>query len=328
MRHSREAHNVATSGNILPMPPTPSGSPSPSEPPPTAAEILCRQNEPRALELLLAQRRMYSRAKRWNHIRVFGIVIIALGAPIITVTVSSSAEIVGAVAGGWIFLARTIFLAMERRWSFPAANIQDAFDVFVFSIPSNPAVAPEPEHIADIIKDDDVSEHAAKEHLLDWYSLDPVLPEVPAIAIAQQSNLAYSQRLLERHASVWLAIGISWACIAVAIGICVSLSLADFLLGIVLPVLPAVLDAYDLWRNARSAARDRSRLADALAARIRAWPSHSILSEDLRSWQDQIYRLRREHPLIPDFLYRHTRASNERAMSARSRELTASVLKG
>lgn len=294
--------------------------------PSLASEILRRQNEPRALRLLLAQRRMYSRAKRWNYIRVFGIGIIALGAPIITVAVSGSAEVVGAIAGGWIFLARTIFLARERRWAYPAANVQDTFDVFVFSIPPNPAVAPEPEHIADILKDDDTETHASKQNLLDWYSLDPALPGVPAIAISQQSNLAYSQRLLERHARIWLAIGVAWGLIAVAIGIGFRLSLADFLLGIILPVLPAVLDASDLWRTARSAALDRSRLADSLATRIRAWPAHAIQAEDLRSWQDQIYRLRRESPLVPDFLYRRTRSANERAMSARSQELANSIL--
>jgi hypothetical protein len=268
---------------------------------------------------------MYSRAKQWNYIRVFGIGIIALVAPIITVVVSGSAEIVGAVAGGWIFLARTIFLARERKWVHPAANIQDAFDVFVFTIPSNPAVAPEPEHIADILKNNDVHTHVSKENLLNWYSLDPTLPGVPAIAIAQQSNLAYSQRLLERHANVWLAIGVAWGVIALALGIAFRLSLADFLLGIMLPVLPAVLDAYDLWHTARLAAMDRARLADALATRIRAWPAHIIRSEDLRSWQDQIYRLRRDSPLVPDFLYRKIRESNERAMSARSRDLANSV---
>jgi SMODS-associating 4TM effector domain len=247
-----------------------------AEHPPTAMEILRRQDDPRALRWLLAQRRMYSLAKRWNYIRVFGIGIIALGAPIITVITPHAAEIVGAVAGAWIFLARTIFLAGERRWARPAASVQDAFDTFVFDLPANPAVSPQSERIADILRDDDVEQYARKEHLLGWYSLEPDLPEAPAIAIAQQSNLAYSQRLLFRHASVWLGIGAAWGIIAVAIGIGFQLTLPQFLMGVVLPVLPAVLDARELWHSARSAADDRSRLSDALADRIRAWPAHAI----------------------------------------------------
>lgn len=292
----------------------------------TGSDILRRQDQLQALEWLLAQRRMYSRAKRWNYVRVFGISIIALGAPIMTIVIPHSAEIVGAVAGGWIFLARTIFLARERRWARPAASVQDAFDVFVFGLPANPAVAPAPEHVADVIGDDDVAECAMRDNLMSWYSLDQNLPGAPAIAIAQQTNLAYSERLLVRHANVWLAIGAAWGLIAVVLGVAVHLSLSEFVMGVVLPVLPAVLDARELWSAARSAADDRSRLADALAARIRAWPSHKIELQELRSWQDQLYRLRRDGPLVPDFLYHWTRAKNERAMTARARELASTAM--
>jgi hypothetical protein len=258
----------------------------------TAAVILQRQDEPSTLRWLLAQRRMYSRAKRWNYIRVFGIGIIALGAPIITVIIPHKAEIVGAIAAGWVFLARTTFLAGERRWARPAASVQDAFDSFVFGLSVNPTVPPQPERIADILGDDDVEHYANKENLLGWYSLEPDLPMTPAIAI----------------------------------GVAFRLTLSQFLMGVVLPVLPAVIDARELWYSARSAADDRSRLSDALADRIRAWPAHAIKLEELRSWQDRLFILRRDGPLVPDFLYHWTRAKNERAMSARGRELANSIL--
>ena len=83
-----------------------------------------------------------------------------------------------------------------------------------------------------------MEQHARNEHLLDWYSLEPDLPITPAIAIAQQSNFAYSERLLCRHANIWLGIGTAWGIIAVAIGIAFKLTLAQFLMGVVLPVLP------------------------------------------------------------------------------------------
>jgi len=131
--------------------------------------------------------------------------------------------------------------------------VQDAFDTFVFNLSANPAISPQPERIADVLRGDNVEQHAKKEHLLGWYSLEPDLPLAPAIAIAQQSNLAYSQRLLFRHANVWLGIGTAWGIIAVAIGIGFQLTLSQFLMGVVLPVLPAVLDARELWYSARSA---------------------------------------------------------------------------
>jgi hypothetical protein len=270
---------------------------------------------------------MYTCAKRWNYVRVTGIVVIALAAPVISVLIPRSATILGAIAGAWIFLARTFFLSRERRWVRPAAGVQDAFDSYVYGLPANIAVAPEPERTADIIGDDDVLKHARKERLLGWYSLNPALPGTPAIAISQHTNLAYSRRLLSRHAEIGLGVGIAWGLIAVVIGISFHLSLAEFLLGVVMPVLPAVLDARELWDSARLAADDRSRLSEALAARIRAWPSHAIKLEDLRSWQDQIYRLRRDGPLVPDFLYRRTRSDNERAMSALAEDFASTVLR-
>lgn len=313
------SHNMVTMSSPVPDSTPVDGSIA------TAADILRRQDEPHALRLLLAQRRMYSRAKRWNYIRVFGIGVVALGAPIITVIIPHVAEIIGAVAGAWIFLARTIFLAGERRWTGPAASVQDAFDTFVFNLPTNPAISSEPERIADIIRNDSVEQYANSEHLLGWYSLKPEIPIVPATAICQQSNLAYSQRLLKRHASVWLLVGVIWGIVAIAIGIAFGLTLSQFLIGIVLPVLPAVLDARDLWHSAGTAAHDRSRLSDAVADRISAWPSHVIKMDDLRNWQDQLFILRRDGPLVPDFLYHWTRSKNERAMSARAAELARSV---
>jgi hypothetical protein len=309
----------------MPQPGTSSSLAAPN--PATAARILHRQDELRALSWLLAQRRLYSRAKRWNYVRVFGIGIIALGAPIVTVIDPALAVVVGAVAGAWIFLARTIFLGGERRSARQAANIQDAFDTFVFDLPSNPTISSEPERIADILHDDDVEQYAQKEHLLKWYSIDPDLPLIPAVAISQQSNLAYSERLLRHHANIWVIIGAAWGLIAVVIGIAFKLTLAQFLMGIVLPVLPAVLDARELWHAALSAANDRLRLSDSVAQRIRAWPSHSIKRDELRNWQDQLYILRRDSPLVPDVLYRWTRSKNERAMSARASELAEVIHK-
>ena len=46
--------------------------------PPASATIKERQNEPDALRLLIAQRRLYRKAKRWLGIRWIGMVIIGI----------------------------------------------------------------------------------------------------------------------------------------------------------------------------------------------------------------------------------------------------------
>jgi hypothetical protein len=61
-------------------------------PPVTGAILLRRQDELDALRLLIAQKRLYSRAKRWVAIRWFGMLVIGLAAPIIAMIWPQSSE--------------------------------------------------------------------------------------------------------------------------------------------------------------------------------------------------------------------------------------------
>ena len=49
--------------------------------PPTTVSMIDGQNEVRALRLLLAQRKLYSRAKRWSFLRWIGFSVIGVAAP-------------------------------------------------------------------------------------------------------------------------------------------------------------------------------------------------------------------------------------------------------
>jgi hypothetical protein len=73
--------------------------------PPKTGSMAGGQNGPRALRLLLAQRRLCSRAQRWS---------LLLAAPILTTVVPDAAVVVGAIAGVWIFLSRTRFTGAEQ----------------------------------------------------------------------------------------------------------------------------------------------------------------------------------------------------------------------
>jgi hypothetical protein len=60
-------------------------STAPDYSPPDSAEIHSRQNDTNALRLLIAQRRLYRRAKRWLGIRWLGMVVIGVGAPVVSI---------------------------------------------------------------------------------------------------------------------------------------------------------------------------------------------------------------------------------------------------
>lgn len=62
-----------------------------------------KQDELPALRLLLAQGKLYSRAKRWSFLRWIGFSTIGVAAPILAVITPNASVGVGALAGVWIF---------------------------------------------------------------------------------------------------------------------------------------------------------------------------------------------------------------------------------
>lgn len=181
--------------------------------PPTASEIRAAQNTPRALQLLLAQRRMYSVAKTWQAIRWWGVLLIGVSAPILAVLVPSSAVVVGAIAGAWLFAGRTVLAWSESHQMSRAAAVQELFDQTVFSMPRsiNRSALPSPEDIARIAgHGPTLTVDARRAQLLDWYPVDSRSPGSRAVAIAQRANAAYSDRLLRATVNLWVSAAALW----------------------------------------------------------------------------------------------------------------------
>jgi hypothetical protein len=93
--------------------------------PPSSATIKERQNKPDALRLLIAQRRLYRKAKRWLGLRWIGMVIIGIAAPVVAVAWPTSAVVAGAIAGSWLFVGRTVLLWAQGSLTVCAASVQE-----------------------------------------------------------------------------------------------------------------------------------------------------------------------------------------------------------
>lgn len=285
--------------------------------PPTAAAMRAAQNTPRSLQLLLAQRRMYSAAKRWQAIRWWGVLVIGVSAPVLAVLEPSSAVVVGAIAGGWLFAGRTVLAWAETHQMNRAAAVQELFDQTVFAMPRSIArsALPSPEdisrtagHGATLMVD------ARRADLLDWYPISPRSTGPRAVAIAQRANAAYSDRLLRATVTLWVGAAVLWGIVVIVVSLVKGIDLATFLLGIFLPVLPAALDAFEYIRGIARAARDRADLATAILERLD--PNAVVEPYDLLVWQERLYDLRRTSPQVPDWLYKLLRDKNEAAMNA------------
>jgi len=289
---------------------------------PTSAEMATRQNSDEALRLLLAQRRLHSRAKKWQSFRWIGLLLLGVAAPFISVLIPGSAVVVGAVTGLWLFVGRTMLAWFETRTMTRAAAIQEALDLYIFKMPATVerTSMPSLEDIADLTKAPErLRTVAESEKLLDWYPIAADHPGAESVAIAQRANASYTGRLTRTAVWVWAGLTLAWLGFLIVWSAVSSLSFGAILLGVIFPVLPAALDVVEYLLSTWRAAHDREDLANTIQSRIE--DGNPILAQELVAWQVQMYDLRRTTPQVPDWLYNLTRNKNEAAMHAAADEL-------
>jgi len=285
--------------------------------PPTSAEMAHRQLQLEPLRLLLAQRRLYTKAKIWVTARWVGMLVIAIGAPVVAFVVPEAAAAMGALAGVWLFIGGTLFTHLQKSRAYPAAAVQEKFDREVFGMAQSieRSSLPSLEEIVLLTGTDvEVMASANKQGLTDgggWYPIVSGQPSVNTIAICQRANVSYSNRLLRVTATVWIVFIAVWAAALVTLSLVLDLSLGTFLLGIAFPLLPAFLDVSQYVSSLRRAAADRRDLALSIEKRIEL---DDVAAEDLLAWQETIFGIRRDTPEVPDIIYWLARRGNERAM--------------
>ncbi|MHA7191997.1 S-4TM family putative pore-forming effector [Arthrobacter sp. MDT2-16] len=291
--------------------------------PPSSETISQRQNDDRSLRLLIAQRRLYNHAKRWQGLRWIGVLIIGVGGPFISLLAPTAAVTIAAITGVWLFAGRTLLSWLEARTMVKAACVQEELDQYLFDMPEtiDRAERPSPEDIA-LIADDNKSlwNIAKAEKLLDWYTVDASSTGVTTIAIAQRSNAAYTDRLIRTTVTVWAVTAVLWLIALITWASFSGITLASFLLGALFPVLPAFLDVTEYVMNTWKAARDRADLATTITKRFTR-DDQSIEPQDLLVWQERLFDLRRTTPQVPNWLYKLTRRRNERAMKRAAAQL-------
>lgn len=297
--------------------------------PPSSASIQARQNDLHALRLLLAQRRLYTRAKRWQGARWVGMLVLGIGAPFVALLAPNFAVVVGAVAGLWLLAGRTVLSWLETRTMVRAACVQEELDQYLFTMPETitRAERPSPEGVVLMAPEEDAPlvVAAQKERLTDWYPIDAATPGAVTIAIAQRSNAAYTDRLIRTTVTVWALCAVIWLAALVLWASLTGITLANFLLGALFPVLPAFLDVAEYVGNTWKAAQDRTDLAATIARRL-AQSNAPVDGQDLLVWQERLFDLRRTTPQVPNWLYGLTRRRNERAMNAAARQLRRTTI--
>lgn len=291
--------------------------------PPASANIKSRQNDTDALRLLVAQRRLHSKAKVWQGVLWFGLLAIGVAAPLVSVIWPSLAVVSGAIAGAWLFLGRTLLQRLQTRQTDRAAAAQEEFDFLVFNMPRtvSRSNAPRVDELAKLAGPDaEIDAVAKSERLVDWYPVDGANAGVVSVAIAQCANAAYSNRLLRTTVTLWVVVSVVWGAVLAVLSLTADLKLSTFLAGVLLPVLPATLDVFEYIVALHRAGQDRGSLARTIEGRL-SDQGTPIEPAELLVWQERMYELRRSTPQVPNWLYKLTRASNEAAMHSAANEL-------
>jgi SMODS-associating 4TM effector domain len=276
-----------------------------------------RQDQPPHLGRLLAYSYLYIVAQRWHRAGALGTILLATAAPIISLLVPSTSDILAALSAGWLVAGRTVLSWLEDHQKLQAARIQELYDTRLFQLPWNTALAgrePAPEDVA-----------AAAAHMrdtspyLDWYSIDLGNTPWPGdVLLCQRMSMIWGRRDHRAYGTTILIVGITWFLLGLAIALARDLSLAEYLIKIFLPSSPALLDCTELarshWRHAAQRENAEKDIQD-------VWDAHrgdpaAINPGACRNIQDTAFLLRSHGSRVPNFFYKLRRLATQAAMAA------------
>jgi hypothetical protein len=287
-----------------------------------AASITERQNEPQHMRRLLAYSHLYRLARRWHAIRMAGTLGLAGISPIVVVLWPDGADLLAAIAAGWLVIGRTCFTWLEDKSIDRAARCQESFDVHLFGLPWNHAVAgkePSP---------DDISACALKmkddRRYRNWYTVDVQgLPEAAAVVLCQRQSAVWARRDHVAYAAFLTVAAAAWFAVGIVFALARDMTLADYLVMLFLPSAPVYLDAFELARSHYGHATARTQLEQDLDDLWRRYTSHvhAPTSEDCRTVQDAAFVLRRDGPRVPNWFYRIRRNEMTKATTEGARTL-------
>jgi hypothetical protein len=262
--------------------------------------------------LLRAFQHAHGTAKHWHMARLTGTVLVALAAPVVIIFAPSLEHPLGAIAGAWVLASRLVLRPAQERATRFAVAVQELFDQQVLGLPRATASRP-PAY-------EQIHQHARRCKTApdpDWYSVQPPVPPGAAVLIAQRSGTVWSRRLHQEWAVVLVALAASWTILTVIIAAVRGATVGQFLIAVLLPMLPALLDATDLCQAHWRAAAELSELEAALDEHLdQAAHGRHPSTQDLRVLQNEINRQRLIQPPIPSWYYKLRRASYETSMRA------------
>ena len=269
-----------------------------------------RQNQPRSLALLVAQRYLYSRAKRFRNTTGVAVLLTVILSPIASATDNELiTNLVTIFAVLSLVVDKLVFTPKEIAARTEAATIQEAFDCFVLDLSWSlyKGIQHPTEH-----RVRQLNVRAAKKHTMlleDWYHVggapdDPVLARLHC----QRQNFEWDADLRKR----WVAIVTVVFCLLVVI-LVVLAATAGFTVARVLAILASSI-RFLAWGLDECLAQGSAikRANEIYSAMFKPYGETAWSITDVRGIQDSLYEHRRSAPPIPDLFYWMNRERQER----------------
>jgi hypothetical protein len=291
------------------------------------------QNTQRKLDLLAAQRQLYSDAKNLQMISVVIGVPVVIAWSILVATLPQLAVYAGLWGIIATFLELLVFSRLQKATQEKAAKIQQIFDceVLQFNWASlNCGIRVEPEIIVD------ASNRFQRKHrnysaLENWYPISVgQLPIHQARIICQRSNIWWDAKLRRRYSKWIIIILITLSIIVFLIGLVGGLTIEKFLLAVLAPLTPAFVLGLRQYTEHNEAAARLDKLRENAEILLQKAISKKLTQQDLEiesySLQTQIYDNRRRSPLILDWLYSRLRREHEEQMNKGAESLIQELM--
>lgn len=262
------------------------------------AEIGARQTQEVNLRRQAAARDRYTAAKLPDTLVIWGNVALAGFAPVALFYFPDLSEVVAALAGFWLFVSRLLLRPISDRLKTTAAALQDDYDRTVFGLEPRSTTSP-------VASDEELrhwTQRADLKEFRDWYPTRLDLPWPKSVLICQRASTVWARRQHGAYGNVLVAVAVVWFALGVAIAFGDDISLRSYLVAILMPSLPALLESAELARLHHKAAADRRSVESTLNAFLTA--PGQVTRADLDGVQERLRSLRIEGPLVPDWFYR------------------------
>jgi hypothetical protein len=274
------------------------------------------QNAEDSLRSRIAANHFYERAK-WIHFGGASVaIVLALASPLVLLFRPNWGPTLGAIAGAWIFASRIFFEPYKRDFQLKGATAQERFDCAVLDLDWNDSLVRR-------LSEEEVRAASRSMKNLDksrdWYPAQVELDWPRSVLLCQRANAVWARRQHRTYARVVIRVTFGWAIVGALIAVLHSASLGEYLVTILLPSLPAFLDASELSRVHAAAASARQLVEDQADALLQGG---SASPQDLRELQDQLFNLRREAPLVPQWFYKMIRPGFEEDMEFAAEQLS------